>query len=65
MEADAIVEQKKQYKDLKKLQRNVEKHRKELDNAIGGDKQQLRNTLREHKEMQMAYENLPSKVTFQ
>ncbi|XP_019867960.1 uncharacterized protein LOC109596812 [Aethina tumida] len=61
MEADAIVEQKKQYKDLKKLQRNVEKHRKELDNAIGGDKQQLRNTLREHKEMQMAYENLPSK----
>ncbi|CAH0547270.1 unnamed protein product [Brassicogethes aeneus] len=61
MEMDSIVEQKNQYKDLKKLQKNVELHRKELDNAIAGDKQQLRNTLIEHKEMQMAYENLPSK----
>ncbi|ERL88196.1 uncharacterized protein LOC109544771 [Dendroctonus ponderosae] len=63
MEVDTGVAEKKQIRELKKMQKEIEQNRKDLDNAIRGDKQKLRNTLSDHREMQLAYQNSqPQKV---
>ncbi|CAG9763322.1 unnamed protein product [Ceutorhynchus assimilis] len=63
IETDTGVAEKRQQRELKKLQKEIEQNRKDLDNAIRGDKQKLRNTLADHREMQLAYHNSqPEKV---
>ncbi|XP_023012491.1 uncharacterized protein [Leptinotarsa decemlineata] len=63
IEMDNVIAKKKQIKELKALQKDIENNRRDLDNAIRGDKQKLRNTLAEHREMQLAFQNAqPQKV---
>ncbi|CAH1169966.1 unnamed protein product [Phaedon cochleariae] len=63
IEMDNIIARKKQVKEVKNLQKEIENNRKTLDNAIRGDKQKLRNTLAEHRQMQLAFQNAqPQKV---
>lgn len=63
LKTDTNVTKRRQTKELKQLQKQIETNRGVLDNAIRGDKQQLRNTLSEHREMQLAYQNhQPKKV---
>ncbi|KAK9885949.1 hypothetical protein WA026_013824 [Henosepilachna vigintioctopunctata] len=57
LKTDTNVTKRRQAKELKQLQKEIEVNRGVLDNAIRGDKQQLRNTLAEHREMQLAYQN--------
>lgn len=57
IEMDTQISQKKQAKELKVIQREIEQNRRDLDNAVRGDKQKLRNTLADHREMQLAYQN--------
>ncbi|XP_057668165.1 uncharacterized protein LOC130901089 [Diorhabda carinulata] len=59
LEMDNILARKRQSKGLKQIQRNIEASRKELDNAIKGDKQKLRNTLAVNKELQLRFQNSP------
>lgn len=61
---DTSVAAKKQHRNLVTLRKTIELDRKELDNAIAGDRQGLRNTLAEHRDMQLAYQNTPPKVIF-
>ncbi|EFA00628.1 uncharacterized protein LOC663840 [Tribolium castaneum] len=62
-EVDTAVASKKQYKGLQALRKSIETDRHKLDNAIGGDRQKLRNTLAEHRELQLAHQNSdPKKV---
>ncbi|KAL3275136.1 hypothetical protein HHI36_019905 [Cryptolaemus montrouzieri] len=63
LKTDTNVTKRRQAKELKQLQKQIETNRGVLDNAVRGDKQQLRNTLAEHREMQLAYQNhQPRKV---
>ncbi|XP_030765981.1 myosin-1-like [Sitophilus oryzae] len=63
IEMDTGVAEKKQIRELKKLQKEIEQNKHDLDSAIRGDKQKLRNTLAEHREMQLAYQySQPEKV---
>lgn len=63
IEMDTLIAQKKQARELKMLQKQIEQNRRDLDNAIRGDKQKLRNTLAEHRTIQLAYQNSqPEKV---
>ncbi|CAH1955951.1 unnamed protein product [Acanthoscelides obtectus] len=63
IEVDTLISQKKQTKELKGIQREIEQNRKDLENAVQGDKQKLRNTLAAHREMQLAFQNSqPQKV---
>lgn len=63
IEMDTQTAQKKQSKELRILQKDIELSRKDLDNAVRGDKQKLRNTLADHREMQLAFQNSqPEKV---
>ncbi|KAG5889574.1 hypothetical protein JTB14_018558 [Gonioctena quinquepunctata] len=63
IEMDNNIAKKRQIKEAKSIQREIENNRKELDNAVRGDKQKLRNTLAEHREMQLAFQNAqPQKV---
>lgn len=63
IEMDTIIAQKKQSKEAKNLQKEIEANRKDLDNVIRGDKQKLRNTLAEHREMQLAFQNAQPQVS--
>lgn len=47
---------------LKQISKDIVTSRKSLDNAIGGDKQNLRNALQEHKDLQLAYQHLDPEV---
>lgn len=51
-------------RDSYRLEKEIHNQRVELENAITGDKQRLRNTLSEHKALQLAYQNLPPTVCF-
>ncbi|XP_018331904.1 uncharacterized protein LOC108741563 [Agrilus planipennis] len=63
LEADSAVARKKQKKELKNLQKEIERQRHDLDNAIRGDRQMLRTTLQENRAMQLAYQDMhPLKV---
>ncbi|XP_050310862.1 uncharacterized protein LOC126746569 [Anthonomus grandis grandis] len=63
IEMDTGVAQKKQTRELKNMQKEIEQNRKDLDNAIRGDKQKLRNTLADHRQMQLAFQySQPEKV---
>ncbi|KAJ8962954.1 hypothetical protein NQ314_005671 [Rhamnusium bicolor] len=57
IEMDTVIEQRKQTKEVKNIQKEIDENRKTLDNAIRGDKQNLRNILAEHREIQLAYQN--------
>ncbi|KAF2879348.1 hypothetical protein ILUMI_26818 [Ignelater luminosus] len=60
---DTAVARKKQVKELKQLRKDIRSNREDLDNAIQGDRQQLRNTLQEHKDLQLTFQNAhPLKV---
>lgn len=48
---------KKQIKELKQLRKDIKSNREDLDNAIQGDRQQLRNTLQEHRDLQLTFQN--------
>lgn len=61
---DTLISQKKQSKEVKILQKEIEQNRRDLDNAVRGDKQKLRNTLAEHREMQLAFQNSQPQVIF-
>lgn len=58
IEVDNQISKKKQRRFLKQVHKNIINDRKKLDNATNGDRQQLRNTLQEHKSLQLAYQNL-------
>nr|XP_008190919.2 PREDICTED: uncharacterized protein LOC662435 [Tribolium castaneum] len=63
IELDTNVTRRKLTRLIKDLQRAVYNDRRELDNQIRGDKQKLRNTLAEHRELQLAFQNSqPKKV---
>lgn len=63
LKMDTNVIKRRQTKELKQIQKQIENNRGVLDNAVRGDKQKLRNTLADHKEMQLAYQNhQPKKV---
>lgn len=62
MDLDKAVAEKKQYKELKNIQIDIEENRKILDNAICGERQKLRNTLAEHRELQLAYDKSQPRV---
>lgn len=64
MDADTNVNRKKLQRELKDMVKDVHTDRFHLDNAIRGDKQQLRNILSDHKEFQLAYHNLQPEVLF-
>lgn len=60
--ADTTVTARKQKMQLKALKNDIETSRNRLQGLIIGDKQELRNTLAEHKPMQLAYQELPALV---
>ncbi|XP_044270461.1 hyaluronan-mediated motility receptor-like [Tribolium madens] len=63
IELDTNVTRRKLSRLIKDLQKAVYNDRRELDNEIRGDKQKLRNTLAEHRELQLAFQNSqPKKV---
>lgn len=52
---------KKTRKELSEIQKDIAQKREELSNLIRGDRQQLRNQLHEHRELQLKYQNLHPK----
>ncbi|XP_072391396.1 uncharacterized protein [Diabrotica undecimpunctata] len=63
IEMDNAIARRRQARELKSLQREIEINRKKLDNAIRGDKQKLRNTLADHRELQLTFQDAaPQKV---
>ncbi|GJQ68165.1 hypothetical protein Trydic_g16819 [Trypoxylus dichotomus] len=58
MQIDTQVANKKQQQLLKQLHKDIVLNRQKLDNAFRGDKQQIRNVLQEHRNMQLAYQEL-------
>lgn len=59
---DTAVAQRKQKFQWKQLKKDIESSRKKLQGVTIGDKQKVRNTLAEHKSMQLAYQELPTLV---
>lgn len=59
---DKSIKRKKQKLLLKKLQRDVARSKKELDNAIKGDQQNIRNALAAEKPLQQAFQGLSPTV---
>lgn len=62
IDTDTTIAGKKLARELKSIQKAVDVNRKDLDNAIRGDKQQLRNILSEHRTLQLAYQNSQPEV---
>lgn len=62
MQIDTQVANKKQQQLLKQLHKDIVLNRQKLDNAFRGDKQQIRNVLQEHRNMQLAYQELHALV---
>lgn len=62
-QADATVANKQHQKNLVSLQKTVEKERSELEEALYGARQKLRNTLGDYKNMQMAYQHSQPEVS--
>lgn len=60
--ADTVVAARKQKMELRELKKDIESGRNHLQAMIKGDKQKLRNALAEHKDMQLAYQELPALV---
>lgn len=52
---------KKTRKELLDIQKDIVQKREQLSNLIRGDRQQLRNRLHEHRELQLKYQNLHPK----
>lgn len=61
-EVDTNITQRKLTRAIKDMQNAVHMGRWALDNAVRGNKQNLRNTLSEHKELQLAYQNSQPQV---
>ncbi|KAK4876929.1 hypothetical protein RN001_009435 [Aquatica leii] len=59
LSCDSAIARKKQIKEIKQLRKDIKSNRAELDNAIQGDRQKLRNTLAEHRDLQLVFQNLP------
>lgn len=62
LQYDVNLEKKQQKQLLKKLTKNIVTARKSLDDAIGGDRQNLRNALQNHKDLQLAFQDLQPEV---
>lgn len=60
--SDAIVKEKQLEHAARELQEDIAKSRADLDNAVRGDRHQLRNVLREYREMQLTCGNNLPKV---
>lgn len=58
--SDDIARRKKQFREIKDLKKDIENRRDKLKNLIQGDRQELRNALAEHRNMQLAYQELPA-----
>ncbi|XP_063920099.1 uncharacterized protein LOC135135071 [Zophobas morio] len=56
-EVDRAVASKRQLKGLQSLRKDIESSRLKLHNAVGGDRQKLRNILSDNHELQLAYQN--------
>lgn len=54
---------KKQQKQLKTIHKDITEKRAQLDNAIKGDRQLVRNKLQDHQDMQMKYQNIHPRVS--
>ncbi|XP_063920466.1 uncharacterized protein LOC135135374 [Zophobas morio] len=61
-EVDTAVATKRQSKGLQSLRKAIDVDRNELNNAVVGDRQHLRNILADCKELQLAYQNLEPKI---
>lgn len=59
LESEFSVKKRKKIRLIKELSSDIVKSRTKLEEAIGGDKQSLRNALQEHKELQLAFQHLP------
>ncbi|KAB0796263.1 hypothetical protein PPYR_10324 [Photinus pyralis] len=59
LSCDSAIARKKQLKEIKQLRKDIKDNRAELDNAIQGDRQKLRNALAEHRDLQLGFQNLP------
>lgn len=57
LERDTNIARKKLKKQIKNLRKEIVEQRAALDNAIQGNKQRLRNTLAENRNLQLAYQN--------
>lgn len=62
MDLDKVVNEKKQQKELKRIQEEIFENRKTLNTAIHGDRQKLRNTLQDHRELQLALDKSQPQV---
>lgn len=56
---------RKTHKELLDIQYDIAKKREQFGNLLKGDRQQLRNQLQEHKELQLKYQNFHPKDAFE
>ena len=59
-----LAKQKKRYsRDIRQLRRDITSRREELEVAVYGDKQFLRNAFQEHRRLQLTYMNSQADVS--
>lgn len=63
-QVDSIVQFKKYDKEIKSLKKEILDNRFNLDNAIYGDKQIIKNILAEYEEFRLAFQDLEPTVHF-
>lgn len=62
LQNDLISKKKNNANLIHHLSRNMINARKEMENAVAGDKQNLRNILQEHKDLLLAFNRLTPEV---
>ncbi|XP_017780163.1 PREDICTED: myosin-11-like [Nicrophorus vespilloides] len=55
---DKLLAKKKHVKELLQLQKDINQNRSDLENAMTGDRQRIRNILAEDRKLQLAYQEL-------
>ncbi|KAI4470333.1 coiled-coil domain-containing protein [Holotrichia oblita] len=58
MQIDTTLHNKRQERLLRTIHKDIVRDRKNLTNTIRGDRQQIRNVFQDHKELQLAYQEL-------
>ncbi|XP_057668164.1 uncharacterized protein LOC130901088 [Diorhabda carinulata] len=59
LKSENDIPRRRQARELKKLQRNIDINRKALDNLLKGDKQKLQNILQDHRELKILFQEAP------
>lgn len=60
-----LAKQKKRYsRDIRQLRKDISNKRQELEVAVYGDKQFLRNAFQEHRRLQLTYMNSQADVSY-